>query len=177
MRSDQDTWRHWNCWERRESVDSGPGQGQSHPLQGVPAPRAVSLDALNLAVLLDHCQGPSFRPQSRHPEGSTLRAGAPAWLDHQLAAPASHCHPRNPGTLSPSQKGTRSALSFPEAHRSARPRKAGREESECWVGFQEDCLMGADPAGRSPLFALLFPPLGRKADTSVSTQQPYWTLR
>lgn len=130
MRSDQDTWRHWNCWERRESVNSGPGQGQSHPLQGVPAPRAVCLDALNSAVLLDHCQGPSFPPQSRHPEGSTLRAGAPAWLDHQVAAPASHCRPRNPGTLSPSQKGTRSALSFPEAHRSARPRKAGREESE-----------------------------------------------
>ena len=47
-----------------------------------------------------------------------------------------------------------------------------RKASVGW-GFKKDCLMGADPAGRSTLFALLFPPLGRKADMPAGTQQPY----
>ena len=77
-------------------MNSGPDKGQSHPLQGVPACRAVCLDALNSAGLLDHYQGPSFCPQSHHPEGNTLLelgllcGQATKWLLLQVTAGHGH---------------------------------------------------------------------------------------
>ena len=53
-------------------MHSVSGQSQPHPLQGVPAPRAVCSGAPNSAVLLDHRQRPSSRPQSHHPGQNAL---------------------------------------------------------------------------------------------------------